>query len=134
MLKWLGKVFAEKIVALLALLLVVALIVLLWLNYHALPTLGEVGLFFAALAMWFVVASVLPWATFFLVGWANKAQNNVPAILVLLFWASIDALLALWLVRGWPAVGQWIVVVVAFLLGGLYNLIAANQIASRLQR
>mgnify|MGYP000725347478 CR=1 FL=1 len=134
MLKRLAKALAERLVGLVALLLVIGLLVLLWQHRDVLPTLGDMGLFFLGLLLWLAIATILPWATFFLVGWANKAESNLPAVFLLLAWALVDAALAWWLVRGWPVAGQLVCAVVAFLAGGLYNLIAANQIAARLQR
>ncbi|MCG3180826.1 MAG: hypothetical protein BIFFINMI_03189 [Phycisphaerae bacterium] len=127
-----GKVVAEKLVGVIALVLAVVMLYLVWQNRQHLPT---VGMFVARCVLWLVFATLLPWITFFMVALVHRAESNGPAAALLIVWALLDALLAWWLIMNGSIEPMGLVVVaLAFCLGGLYNLIAANQIAARLQR
>jgi hypothetical protein len=132
MFKWFGKMVAQKLVGLFVFILALILVYLLW-HYRA--DLPDVGWFLLRCVIWLLCATALPWATFFLVVLATRSDSNGPAAVLLLFWAIVDALLAWWLILGGGRTAIGLVIVgLAFCLGGLYNLIAANQIAARLQR
>lgn len=134
MLKWFGKMVAEKTVGMILFLVGVLIVILVWRYHHLLPSLSSVGTFLLACLAWLISATLLPWATFFLVLWVRRFDNNVPAVLLLVFWALVDAFLAWALMGGGRlSVVEWVIVALAFCLGGLYNLIAAHQIANRLQ-
>ncbi len=134
MIKWLGKMVAEKLAGLLVFLLAFGIIVLVWQYHHRLPSWQAVARFVGGIVLWLALATLLPWATFFLVAWVQRAESNLPAAGLLLFWAAVDGALA-WLISGGgaPDAGRWLAIGLAFCLGGLYNLIAANQIANRLR-
>ncbi len=133
MLKWLGKMVAEKFVAMVMVLVAIGVIVLVWQYHDRLPSWASVWSFVGGLVLWVVLVGLLPWATYFAVVWIEKAESNVPAAILLSAWAVLDGLAAWWLTGGTGGAGRWFIVGLAFCVGGLYNLIVANLIANRVQ-
>jgi hypothetical protein len=81
---------------------------------------------------WFLVMLVVPWVTFFLIGWVARLERNAAgAALVFLYTAAEAAVLAWlfdWSIRG--ATG-WVFFAAAVLVAGVYNLFTCDWIAEK---
>ena len=134
MIKWLGGIVSERIISLAVLAVVGGLLIVGRLCPGFLPEWRWLLVLIESIVVWLLAASLLPWATFFLVALVQKVESNQPAMALLTFWAVLDGLLAWWLALGWPAGARWTIAILALGVGGLYNLIAANQIVRRLRQ
>lgn len=82
--------------------------------------------------IWLGFAAVLPWALFFLPSWVLRAESNVAAAGLLVGYWAVDIIMALWL-AGWHIAGTltWAIVIVGFLLAGVYNFLVCDFLAER---
>lgn len=81
---------------------------------------------------WFGVVLLVPWATFFAIGWINKLESNVAGGLLVAGYTLLEVVLLLWLFNwsvsspaGWTFVGF------GGLLAAVYNLFACDWIAEK---
>ena len=81
---------------------------------------------------WLGIVLVLPWASFFLIGWVGRKDSNAAgAVLVGAYTAAEAAILAWlfeWSVRG---AAPWVFFATAVLFAGVYNLFACDWIAEK---
>jgi FtsH-binding integral membrane protein len=79
---------------------------------------------------WFLVMLVVPWVTFFLVGWVGKLESNAAGAGLILAYTVLEAVLLAWLFK-WDIHGATAIVffAAATLLAGAYNLFACDWIA-----
>jgi len=83
---------------------------------------------------WLMVVLVVPWATFFVVGWVARFERNAAGALLVLIYTAIEALLLGWLF-GWGIKGATAIVFfcAATLLAGAYNLFTCDWIAEKVE-
>jgi FtsH-binding integral membrane protein len=81
---------------------------------------------------WFLVMLVVPWVTFFLIGWVARLERNAAgAVLVAVYTAAEAAVLAWlfdWSIQGATA---WVFFAAAVLIAGVYNLFTCDWIAEK---
>ena len=85
--------------------------------------------------VWLGFVLLLPWATFFVTRKVVAVDSNQAAALMLVGYLGADMLVGLWLaggVRGHNALA-WMVLVVGFLAAGVYNFMACEYQAERLE-
>ena len=83
---------------------------------------------------WTLVMLVVPWATFFAVGWVGKLESNAAGAALVVGYTAIEAVLLAWLFR-WQIQGATGIVffAAATLLAGAYNLFACDWIAEKVE-
>lgn len=83
---------------------------------------------------WFLVVIVVPWVTFFVVGWVNRFESNTAGAAMVLVYTVLEAVLLAWLFR-WDIHGATAIVffLAATLLAGAYNLFACDWIAEKVE-
>ena len=83
---------------------------------------------------WILVVGVVPWVTFFVVGWVNRLESNGAAAAMIVAYTAIEAVLLAWLFN-WAIHGPTAVAffVAATLLAGAYNLFACDWIAEKVE-
>jgi hypothetical protein len=81
---------------------------------------------------WLGVVLVLPWATFFAIGWVSRLERNAAGAALVLGYTLAEVVLLLWLF-GWSVSGAsgWTFLVVGALVAGAYNLFACDWIAEK---
>ena len=84
--------------------------------------------------VWLGLVLVLPWASFFVTGWAVRKDSNLAAALLLLGLTSIDVLFAFFLAE-WSVEGAltWMVLLLGFLCAAVYNFLACEFQAARFE-
>lgn len=84
--------------------------------------------------VWIGFVLVLPWATFFIPRWVIAHDSNSAAALMLIGYVLVDVVFALFLagIRGHGALA-WGVMLVGFLAAGVYNFLACEYQATRLE-
>jgi hypothetical protein len=82
---------------------------------------------------WAVVVGVVPWVTFFVVGWVEKRDSNLAGAMLVIAYTAAEMLLLMWLF-GWKVTGAsaWTFVGVGALLAAAYNLFACDWIAEKI--
>jgi len=82
---------------------------------------------------WFGIMLLVPWATFFIIGWVAKMDKNAAGAVLVFVYTLIEALLLLWLFE-WslPGATAWSFFAVGTLLAGVYNLLVCDWIAEKL--
>lgn len=82
---------------------------------------------------WFGIVLLVPWATFFLIGWVARMQSNLAGAVLVGAYTLLEFLLLLWLfdwsVRGAAA---WTFAMLGCLLAATYNVFACDWIAEKL--
>lgn len=83
---------------------------------------------------WLILMIVVPWATFFAIGWVAKLEKNWAGALLILAYTAIEATLLAWMFA-WKIHGATAVVffAAAVLLAGAYNLFVCDWIAEKLE-
>lgn len=96
-----------------------------------LQTLGTVMKY---VLVWLGLVIVLPWASFFVTGWAVKQDSNLAGGLLLAGLTLVDALFALYL-ADWSIHGAltWMVVLLGLLSAGVYNFLVCDFVAGRFE-
>lgn len=84
--------------------------------------------------VWIGFVLVFPWATFFAVPLARRFDNNAAPAIMLIAYAALDALAALYL-AGWQISGAmaWTVVILGLMLASVYNYLVAQTIDDRME-
>lgn len=81
---------------------------------------------------WLGVVALLPWATFFVIGWVAKLESNLAGGLLVFIYTAGEAAVLLWLFD-WK-VGSptgWVFFAAAVMLAGVYNLFACDWLAEK---
>lgn len=82
---------------------------------------------------WLGIVLVLPWATYFLTLLAAKRDNNRMAVMLILAYTAIEALVLFYLLGFHPGTSTaWVFVAVGILFAAGYNLLSCDFIADRL--
>jgi FtsH-binding integral membrane protein len=86
------------------------------------------------IASWFGIVLLAPWATFFVVGWVAAFQSNRAGGLLVLAYTLLEALLLGWLFH-WslPSPTAWTFFAVGTLLAAVYNLLACDWLAEKME-
>jgi hypothetical protein len=82
---------------------------------------------------WFGILLLVPWATFFIIGWVAKMDKNAAGAVLVFVYTLIESLILLWLFD-WrlPGATGWSFFVVGALVAGVYNLLVCDWIAEKL--
>lgn len=82
---------------------------------------------------WFGIMLLLPWATFFVIGWVARTEKNAAGAALVLAYTVLEALLLAWLFE-WrlPGATAWSFFAVGTLVAGVYNLLVCDWIAEKL--
>jgi hypothetical protein len=91
--------------------------------------LGGIG----HIVAWFGIVLLVPWATFFLIGWVAKFESNAIAGALVFVYTALEVMLLCWLVFGWQVHGAapWTFVALGALVAGVYNLFTCDWLAER---
>lgn len=83
---------------------------------------------------WTLVVGVVPWITFFVVGWVGAMEKNAAGAALIFMYTALEAALLGWLFA-WKIHGATATVffVAATLLAGAYNLLACDWIAEKIE-
>ncbi len=83
---------------------------------------------------WFCTMLLLPWATFFIVGWVGSFRSNTAGGILVAVYTALEFVLLLWLFD-WSVrtAAAWTFVAVGTLLAAVYNLFVCDWIAERLE-
>jgi hypothetical protein len=83
---------------------------------------------------WLAIVMLFPFAAFFIIARVARIESNFAAGLLVLVITALEVVLLAWLfnwnIRGAPA---WTFLVAAALLAGVYNLLACDWIAEKLE-
>jgi FtsH-binding integral membrane protein len=82
---------------------------------------------------WFGIMLLVPWATFFVIGWVARTEKNAAGAALVLAYTLLEALLLAWLFE-WrlPGATAWSFFAVGTLVAGVYNLLVCDWIAEKL--
>ena len=84
--------------------------------------------------IWVGFVAVLPWATFFVPARVVRAESNAVAAGMLLGYLLADVGFAMYLTRGnFGGTWQAAVLILGFLIAGLYNFVACDFVANRVE-
>lgn len=83
---------------------------------------------------WLGVVLLIPWVTFFVVGWVAKFNTNAAGGALVLAYTLAEALLLAWLFQ-WklPGPTAWTFFAVGALFAGVYNLLTCDWLAERME-
>jgi FtsH-binding integral membrane protein len=86
------------------------------------------------IAAWTGIVLLIPWATFFVIGWAAKFENNMAGGLLVFAYTLIEALLLGWLFN-WKLPGPTALVffAVGVLFAAVYNLLTCDWLAEKME-
>jgi hypothetical protein len=81
---------------------------------------------------WGGVVLLVPWATFFLIGWVGRRDSNAAGAALVLGYTALEAMMLAWLFD-WrlPGPTAWSFFAVGALVAGVYNLLACDWIAEK---
>jgi len=81
---------------------------------------------------WFGVVILIPWATFFIIGWVARMEKNAAGAILVFGYTALEALFLAWLF-GWhfPGTTAWSFFAVGTLVAGVYNLLVCDWIAEK---
>ena len=81
---------------------------------------------------WLGIVLVVPWVSFFLIGWVGRKDSNAAGAALVLLYTAVEAAVLAWLFE-WSVRGAapWVFFVTATLLAGAYNLFACDWIAEK---
>ena len=82
---------------------------------------------------WFGIVMLVPWATFFLIGWVSRMDKNAAGAALVFGYTVLEMVFLAWLF-GWslPSTTAWSFFAVGALVAGVYNLLACDWIAEKL--
>jgi len=82
---------------------------------------------------WFGIMLLIPWATFFVIGWVARTEKNAAGAALVLAYTLLEAVLLAWLFE-WrlPGATAWSFFAVGTLVAGVYNLLVCDWIAEKL--
>lgn len=83
---------------------------------------------------WFLVVVAVPWISFWLIGWVGKFGRNSAGAILIFAMTALEAALLAWLFE-WSIHGATAITFfsAATLLAGVYNLLACDWIAEKLE-
>jgi hypothetical protein len=83
---------------------------------------------------WGGIVLLAPWATFWIIGWVAKFENNLAGGALVAAYTLLETLLLAWLF-GWHVSGAigWTFFLVGTLLAGVYNLLTCDWLAEKLE-
>jgi FtsH-binding integral membrane protein len=86
------------------------------------------------IASWGGIVLLVPWATFFIVGWVAKFESNLAGGILVLVYTLLEALLLGWLFH-WsiPGPTAWTFFAVGTLLAAVYNLLTCDWLAEKME-
>ena len=81
---------------------------------------------------WFLIVILVPWATFFVIGWVRRMDTNAAGAALVFVYTVAEAALLAWLFE-WrlPGSTAWTFFVVGVLVAGVYNLLICDWIAEK---
>ena len=84
------------------------------------------------IAAWFGVMLLVPWASFFLIGRVGRLDSNAAGAALVFGYTAAEAGVLAWLFRGgqWGPTA-WVFYAAAVLVAGVYNLLACDWIAEK---
>jgi hypothetical protein len=82
---------------------------------------------------WFGIVMLVPWATFFLIGWVSRVEKNAAGAALVFGYTLLEMVFLAWLF-GWslPSATAWSFFAVGALVAGVYNLLVCDWIAEKL--
>lgn len=86
------------------------------------------------IASWGGIVLLVPWTTFFIVGWVAKFESNIAGGILVLVYTLLEALLLGWLFH-WsiPGPTAWTFFAVGTLLAAVYNLLTCDWLAEKME-
>jgi hypothetical protein len=83
---------------------------------------------------WLGIVIVVPWATFFVVGWVGKMRSNRAGAVLVFTYTALEAMLLAYLFD-WrmPGVTAWTFFTLGALVAGVYNLLVCDWLAEKLE-
>ena len=132
MLPAVAKFVGGKVIT--AVLVVSSTLIVIW--YFRLPPEERAALWSMARSalIWVGFVAVLPWATFFVPARVVRAESNAVAAGMLLGYLLADVGFAMYLTRGnFGGTWQAAVLILGFLIAGLYNFVACDFVANRVE-
>jgi hypothetical protein len=132
MLPAVAKFVGGKVIT--AVLVVSSTLIVIW--YFRLPLEERAALWSMARSalIWIGFVAVLPWATFFVPARVVRAESNAMAAAMLAFYLLADVGFAMYLTRGtFGGTWQTAVLLLGFLVAGLYNFLACDFVANRVE-
>ena len=138
-LKTIGTTVVGKIVGGLVALAVIVMVIAWWqmppetreaifsTTGHILKTLGII-------LGWLVTVAILPWATFYFIGWVGRLGRNAAGAILVVGYTALEAVFLAWLFH-WSISSATAIVFFscATLIAGAYNLFACDWIAEKLE-
>lgn len=83
---------------------------------------------------WLAAVIVLPWAAFALIGWVARQQSNLAGACLVAGLTIVEAVTLLWLFDFSLSGGAaWAMFIAAILIAGVYNTLACDWIAERVE-
>jgi hypothetical protein len=81
---------------------------------------------------WLLLVGLVPWASFFLIGWVARFDNNLAGALLVFGYTVLETLLLAWLFD-WDIHGaaKWTFLGGGALLAGVYNLFTCDWLAEK---
>ena len=81
---------------------------------------------------WFGIVMLVPWATFFLIGWVSRVEKNAAGAALVFGYTLLEMIFLAWLF-GWrlPGPTAWSFFAVGALVAGVYNLLVCDWIAEK---
>jgi FtsH-binding integral membrane protein len=83
---------------------------------------------------WGLIVLIAPWATFFVIAWVGRFERNWAGGALVAAYTLLEAFLLAWLFS-WRMTGatSWTFFVAGMLFAGVYNLLACDWIAEKLE-
>lgn len=127
----LGKYVGGKVLTAILVVITGCGVIWFWKHPEHIESLWEMT---KASLVWIGFVLVLPWATFFAVPLARKFDSNAAAAIMLVTYATMDALAAFYLAE-WHIGGTlaWAVVLLGLLSASVYNYLVAQTIDDRIE-
>lgn len=124
------KTTAGKVISGIVALMVVAVAISWWRMDEATRQMLVSGT--GKIVAWFGIVLLVPWATFFIIGWVARLESNLAGGLLVAGFTLLEVLLLLWLFD-WSIAGPaaWTFVAFGGLVAAVYNLFACDWIAEK---
>lgn len=116
---------------------IVALIVLIaaisWLRMSS-DTRGALVLGTGKIVAWVLTVVLLPWASFFVIGWVATFRSNLAGGVLVAIISALELVLLLWMFDWHPGgTTAWTFVGVGTLVAAVYNLFVSDWLAERFE-
>lgn len=83
---------------------------------------------------WLLAVLAVPWAGFLLIGWVARQQSNAAGLALVATLTIIEAVCLFWLFGfSLPGPAAWALAIAAILLAAVYNVLACDWIAERIE-